>query len=256
VTNAITALVTGAGSGIGAAVVRGLLEQDPHARIACIDIRFATEPPPTANERFHPIVADLRHSDALRNSVAEAVAWLGADVSTLIQCAGVYRVTPLLECDEHTWDDIFAVNARAMFLVAQAVVRLRPSTAVPLSIVNVSSTAAVRGLRTEPAAAYNASKAAVLAMTRQMAVEWAARGVRANVVLPGFTDTPMVRILNDPTEGQVILNGLVPLRRVASAEEIARTIRFLASEASSYTTGAEVVVDGGLLLAAGEAKND
>jgi NAD(P)-dependent dehydrogenase (short-subunit alcohol dehydrogenase family) len=252
VTQPYAAVVTGAGSGIGAAVVRTLLEQDAHARVTGIDRRFGSGPADALGERFQPIVADLRDPREVRRAVADATTWLGTDVTVLVQCAGVYRAAPLLDCDEDGWDDTFAVNVRAVFLVAQAVVRHRSPDAGPLSIVNVASTAAVRGYLSEPAAAYNASKAAVVALTRQMAGEWARAGVRANALLPGFTDTPMVRIMDDPVEGGRRIDRLVPLGRMADADEVAGAVHFLASPAAAYITGAELAVDGGLLLTLGD----
>jgi NAD(P)-dependent dehydrogenase (short-subunit alcohol dehydrogenase family) len=240
------AIVTGAASGIGAAVTAQLLSSG--ARVAGIDLKIPAVAPDQASDRFLLIEADLRFSEQARAAVGTASEWLGQAPDALVQSAGVYRARSLLECDEVSWDSTFAVNVRAVFLIAQAVVARRRKSNTPLSIVNIASTAAVRGYKSEPAAAYNASKAALLALTRQMALEWADLGVRANAVLPGFTDTPMVRVMDDPSAGQATLDHLVPLQRMGQPEEVAETVCFLLSPRSSYTTGAEVAVDGGLLL--------
>jgi NAD(P)-dependent dehydrogenase (short-subunit alcohol dehydrogenase family) len=247
------AIVTGAASGIGAAVVRQLRAEG--ARVAGLDRQW----PGKETEQGAAILrvdVDLSDPEATSAAIRRALDWLGGDPTGLVQSAGVYRSRPLLECTVSDWDETFSVNTRAMFVVAQQLVAKRKGDEIPLATVNVASSAAVRGLRSEPAAHYNASKAAMIALTRQMAVEWADRGVRANVVLPGFTDTPMVSVMDDPHAGQQLLDSVVPLRRLGEADECARTICFLASPAASYTTGAEISVDGGLLQSLGEVPNE
>ena len=98
----------------------------------------------------------------------------------------------------------------------------------------------------EPSAHYNASKAGVLALTRQMAAEWAPHGIRANAVCPGVIDTPMLRMMDDPAVGAAYLRTGVPQGRLGSAEEVAAAVVFLASDDASYLTGATVPVDGGV----------
>lgn len=239
-----TALVTGAASGIGAAVISRLSARG--TQVVGIDQRYP-DGVDRQKRHVHYVRADLRNAEEVRSAVTQARDLLGRSPDAVIQSAGIYEAAPLVECAESTWDGMFAVNVRAAFLVAQAVMRDRSMSDAPLSFVNVASTAAIRGFRSEPAAAYNASKAALLALTRQMAIEWADQSVRANAVLPGFTDTPMVRVMDDPESGQATLDHVVPLRRMGTPDEIAATICFLASPLSSYTTGSTVTVDGGLL---------
>ena len=109
----------------------------------------------------------------------------------------------------------------------------------------MASTAALVADPSEPAAHYNASKAGVVALTKQLAVEWAPDGVRVNAVAPGVIDTPMLRMMDDPQAGRAYLDARVPLRRLGRAEEVAEVVVFLASARASYMTGATVVVDGG-----------
>jgi meso-butanediol dehydrogenase/(S,S)-butanediol dehydrogenase/diacetyl reductase len=108
--------------------------------------------------------------------------------------------------------------------------------------------AAVVADASEPTGHYNASKAGVIALTRQMAAEWAPLGVRANAVCPGVIDTPMLRLMDDPAAGARYLRESVPLGRLGTAEEVAELILFLASDAASYITGAAVPVDGGATI--------
>jgi NAD(P)-dependent dehydrogenase (short-subunit alcohol dehydrogenase family) len=106
------------------------------------------------------------------------------------------------------------------------------------AIVNISSTAGLVADASEPSAHYNASKAGVLALTRQMAAEWAPHGIRANAVCPGVIDTPMLRVMDDPAAGAAYLRTGVPHGRLGSADEVAAVVVFMASDDASYLTGA------------------
>jgi len=184
---------------------------------------------------------------AVESAVALAVERLGGAPEILVQAAGIYRVRALLETDAADWDEVLEVNLRGTFLVARAVVAAGMGRGSGGSIVNVASVAAFAGGAEEPSGAYDASKAGVCALTRQMAVEWGPRGIRANAVAPGLIATPMLRLMDDPVRGSAYLETRVPLRRLGRADEVAALICFLASDEASYLTGATVLVDGGLL---------
>jgi NAD(P)-dependent dehydrogenase (short-subunit alcohol dehydrogenase family) len=161
-----------------------------------------------------------------------------------VNAAGIYRVAPVLELTAGEWDEVLDTNLRGTFLVSRAVVRGAEGEAGGLAIVNLASTAALVADAVEPTAHYNASKAGVVALTKQLAVEWAP-DVRVNAVAPGVIDTPMLRIMDDPALGNAYLEERVPLRRLGTAGEVAEVIAFLASDRAAYVTGATVVVDGG-----------
>jgi NAD(P)-dependent dehydrogenase (short-subunit alcohol dehydrogenase family) len=224
------ALVTGGASGIGRAVAEQLRREG--AGVALLD-------------REGPIAADVRDPDAVERAVGEAAKALGGIPDVLVNCAGVYRVAPLLELSSGEWDEVLAVNLRGSFLVGQAVARRLVAARSPGAVVNVASIAAVRADVAEPAAHYNASKAAVVALTQQMAAELAAHRIRVNAVAPGVIETPMLRLTDDPERARAYLDASVPLRRLGRPEEVAAVICFLASEDAAYVTGACVPVDGG-----------
>ncbi len=192
-----------------------------------------------------PVVADVRHAPQVAAAVAEASRAMGGPVDLLVNAAGIYRIAPLVEMDLDEWEEVLAVNLRGSWLVAREVARGLIAAGPPGSIVNISSTAGLIADRAEPAAHYNASKAGVIALTKQMAVEWARHGIRANAVCPGVIDTPMLRTMDDPDAGRRYLDEWVPLQRLGRPEEVAALIAFLACDEASYVTGVAVPVDGG-----------
>lgn len=227
-------VVTGAASGIGAAVTR--LAAESGWQVAGLD---RSESPSGATH----VTADVTDADALRAAVAEVVSDWNAAPDAVVHCAGIYRVTPSLSADPAHWDEVLGINARGSFFAAQAVAATMTSGG---SIVLVGSVAAHRGDVGEPSAAYAASKGAVSSLSRQLAVEWGPRGIRVNAVIPGVIDTAMTTVTSDPDATAALLERL-PLGRLGEADEVAKACLFLAGADSSYITGTEITVDGGYL---------
>jgi len=235
------ALVTGGASGIGLASVRRLLDQG--ARVVALDRRPG--PNTLAGNDAAFVAADVTSPEQVAVAVREAASLLGGPADVLLNAAGVYRIGPILDLSPAEWDDVMAVNLRGPFLVGRAFAAALIDAGLPGAIVNFASTAALVADAAEPSAHYNSSKAVVLALTRQMAVEWAPHGIRANAVCPGVIDTPMLRLMDDPATGRAYLDSGVPLGRLGTAGEVAAVAVFLASADASYLTGAAVTVDGG-----------
>jgi NAD(P)-dependent dehydrogenase (short-subunit alcohol dehydrogenase family) len=231
------ALVTGAGSGIGAAVARRLAAGGADVILADLGLQ-----PIEALAREiggQPLQLDVRDEEQV------ATATPGLDV--LVNVAGIGSTTTAPETPLDVWEDVFAVNARGTFLCCKhaipGMVERRSG-----SIVNIASVAALVGLRNR--VAYCASKGAVVALTRALAVDHVADGVRVNVVCPGTVDSPWVRRLVDEAgESLDALRARQPMGRLGLPEEIADAVAYLASDAAGFVTGTTLVIDGGLTAA-------
>jgi NAD(P)-dependent dehydrogenase (short-subunit alcohol dehydrogenase family) len=183
------------------------------------------------------VVADVRHAADCARLVEEASAAFGR-LDGVVLNVGIGRGAGLAGTDADTWDDVFAVNLRAHFLVARAAVPLLETG----SIVFIGSLAGLRPGSFSPS--YDASKAGVLGLCRHVAMEGSRRRVRANVVAPGLIDTPMGRAASVGRPGRE--RTRIPLGRQGTAWEVAWATVFLLSDEPSYLTGQVLSVDGGL----------
>jgi len=239
------AIVTGAGSGIGAATAKVLAERGDEVVCADMNVEAAKQ---TAATLRSAIAVDVDVSDAKScdRMVESAIRQFG-DVNSVVTCAGVEKHGPGHEFSEEDFDRIIAVNLKGTWLSARAVVRAMIQAGHGGTVVMIGSINSVRG--NPGASAYCASKGGVLMLGRTLALDWAPFGVRVNIVGPGVVDTPMsARSLADPAKRARMMDK-TPLGRPAPPGEIAAVIAFLTSDASSYMTGAYVPVDGGTLAA-------
>lgn len=215
-------VVTGGARGIGAAVADHFV--DAGDAVAVLD-RAAVD-----RSDVRPVVVDLADHEATVAACAEAVDVLGG-VDVVVNNAGIFDSTPLLEIDPAVWDGVFAVNVRAMVSVMQALVPLMPPGS---AVVNMASMGGKIG---EPGQAhYAASKAAVISLTRVAAMEFGSLGIRVNCVCPGYVLTELGAGVRD--EATVAgWAGATPLGRLCSPDEIAAVVGFLAGPASIPLTG-------------------
>jgi 2-keto-3-deoxy-L-fuconate dehydrogenase len=230
-------LVTGAASGIGEAIARRLAAAG--GTVVGVDLRPDGAAQLTADVS---VEADVL---AAFEAVSER-AGRGPDV--LVNVAGIGSTTSAPDTPVEVWDRVFEVNARGTFLFCKHAIPAMAASPEGGSIVNVASVAGMVGLRNR--AAYCASKGAVIALTRALAVDHVAEGVRVNCICPGTVDSPWVRqLVEEAGESIDDLRARQPLGRLGTPEEVAEAALYLASPASSFVTGSALVIDGGLTAA-------
>ena len=235
----LVAVVTGGGSGIGAAIVAELTERG--ARVAALDLDTSSVP-----DGVLAVAADVSDDESVRAAVATVVEELGR-IDIVVNNAGIGAQGTVADNDDDEWMRVFDVNVLGGVRTSRAALpHLRQSPAA--AIVNTCSIAATAGLPQR--ALYSASKGAVLALTRAMAADHLPEGIRVNCVNPGTAATPWIdRLLNsadDPGAERAALEARQPHGRLVSAHEVALAVCYLASPDSGSTTGTSIAVDGGM----------
>lgn len=250
-------LVTGGSKGMGLAAARLFAQEG-----ACVAIISNQEASEVANEicakvesrRVISILANVSEREQVEAAVKQTVDVFGG-IDILVNCAGIQRYGDVVETDESVWDEVIDVNVKGMFLTSKYCIpemRKRGGGA----IVHVSSVQAYASQ--EKVAAYSASKGAINALTRAMAVDHAAENIRVNAVCPASVDTPMLRWAADLFKGESTQEDIIqswgkmhPIGRVGTTEEVAELIAYLCSDKAGFITGADIKIDGGLLSTIG-----
>jgi NAD(P)-dependent dehydrogenase (short-subunit alcohol dehydrogenase family) len=243
-----SALITGAASGIGRAIAELFAHQGAAVCLVDLDASAAQAVAESIRGLGGTAIAfpaDVSRAEDCQGAV-QASLGLGRGLHVVVNDAGVIRRASVVSTSEEDWDRVMAVNLKSVFLMSRlAIPHLRTSGSGV--IINISSGwGLIGGPR---AAAYCASKGAVVQLTRAMAIDHGSEGIRVNCICPGDTDTPMLhqeaRELGEVEEAFLRAATHRPLQRVGSPSEIARAALFLASDASSFITGTALVVDGG-----------
>jgi 2-keto-3-deoxy-L-fuconate dehydrogenase len=236
-----SAVITAAGQGIGRA--SALLFAREGASIWALDINQSTlQSLASESPGIRTAIVDVTNAAAIK-----AFADQAGDVDILFNCAGFVHEGTILECEESDWDKSFDINVRSMYRMIRA---LLPGMIARRrgSIVNMSSLASsVKGVPNR--FVYSATKAAVVGLTKALAVDVLGQGIRVNTICPATVDTPSLRAriqsAADPVAARAAFEARQPMGRLGTAEEVANLALYLASDESSYTTGTVQVIDGG-----------
>jgi NAD(P)-dependent dehydrogenase (short-subunit alcohol dehydrogenase family) len=253
-----TAIVTGAGSvgpGWGNGKATAVTFAREGARVLCVDINQTAAEETAAIIAGEGGIAEAHRADVTDKAQVEALVARAVDlwggVEVLHNNVGIVEVGGPVETEEAGWDRVMAVNLKSMYLTCKAVLPIMEAAGKG-AIVNIGSVSGIRWLGV-PYISYAASKSAILGFTRAIALQYAAKGIRANVVLPGMMDTPMiVAPLKDAYgEGGVETmraerHAQCPMGHMGDAWDVANAALFLASDEARYITATELVVDGGL----------
>lgn len=240
------ALVTGGGTGLGRHFAEVLASAGARVVVCARRVEKLSETVASIEAAGGSAMAhamDVTSEESIADAFAAAVDDGAVDI--LVNNAGVVAKPSLLDLDSATWDDVQAANLKGPWLVAREAVRRLAAAKAPGRIVNIASilgTAVQKG--TGP---YSASKAALLQLTRNMAVEWARYGVTVNAIAPGYYATDLAAEFLESPRGQALL-ARIPQRRLGEYQDLTGAILLLCSDASAYMTGTCITVDGGLSL--------
>jgi meso-butanediol dehydrogenase / (S,S)-butanediol dehydrogenase / diacetyl reductase len=248
------ALVTGGASGIGAACVKRFADEG--AIVIGLDVSAVPESEWVDGGAARFVAVDVRNEDAIRAAVSSVVQ-LQERLDIVVNAAGVEGYGTVIDIDRDEWERVIAVNLTGTFLVCKHVIPVMVAAGGG-SVVNLSSVEGLEAIQSQPA--YSASKGGVVLLTRNLAIDFGAAGVRVNCLCPGLVRTPMTEMLFDPAIAEIRDRFVAQhmLGRAGLPEEIAAAALFLASDDASFVTGHALVVDGGFtagrrLVSPGEA---
>jgi NAD(P)-dependent dehydrogenase (short-subunit alcohol dehydrogenase family) len=239
-------VVTGAGSGIGRAMAMAFSAEGAIVVAADQDSPSAAETA-AALEQASAALVDVTQAASVARLIADTHTRHGR-LDILCNNAGIGSSKTVVDCEPDEWDQLFAVNVRGVYLGCKYAIPIMIAQGGGV-IVNTASVAGLIGLPNR--AAYCASKGAVVTLTKQVAVDYVAQGIRCNCICPGTVDTPWVgRLLREAEDPDALRAELVarqPMGRLGTAEEVAQAALYLASDDAAFVTGTALVIDGGLM---------
>ncbi len=234
-------IVTGGGRGIGLEISRAMRTAGAHVVIAETNAVIGLAAALELQGDF--IQTDVTDSSSLRAMVKAVVAKHGR-IDCLVNNAGICRNTPSEDVTDEEWRLVMSIDLDGVFYgcreVAQVMLKQGAGT-----IINIGSMSGIISNRPQPQSAYNTAKAGVIHLTKSLAGEWASRGIRVNCISPGYIGTPMTKLGLETPEWRETWLSSTPMGRLGEPTEVASVAVFLASSASSFMTGSNVVVDGG-----------
>jgi 3-oxoacyl-[acyl-carrier protein] reductase len=243
------AIVTGAGSGIGRSIALTFAKEGAAVVIADVDLENAqnvAEEIKSEGGKARAVKTDVSNRDDVEKMVKTTLQDYGK-IDMLVNNAGIYRPDHLEDLTEEKWDSVIDVNLKGVFLCSQfagrEMIKQRKG-----AIINIASIAGV--LPMEMVGPYGPSKAGVISLTQELALEWAKYNIRVNAISPGTTNTPLNAPELSNKEAYERRIRAIPVGKIAEPEDMAEVVLFLASERSSYVTGQNIIVDGGLTIAA------
>jgi len=242
------AVITGAGSGIGQAIALIFARQNAQVCSADKNMSNAEATAHTITQEGGQAIAiqvDVSSYSSVHTLAQQVFAKFGR-VDILVNDAGIGHVGSIVECTEDEWDTVMAVNVKGVYLCCYFFIP-HMLTKGEGNIINIASVLGLGGVPKR--AVYSASKGAIIALTRQMAIEYAGDNIRVNCISPGTVNTPWVERLlaekSDPKAARQRLIDRHPLGRLGTADEIAHAALYLASSESAFVTGTNLVIDGG-----------
>jgi NAD(P)-dependent dehydrogenase (short-subunit alcohol dehydrogenase family) len=239
------AIVTGAGRGIGKAIAKALAAAKASVVVNDVDwvaAREVSKEIESSGGKAMPAKADVRIRSEIEQMVQNTIQELGR-VQVLVNNAGVIVRKPAEEISEEEWDKVIDINLKGTFLCAQEVAKAMIREGKGGKIINIASIMGEVAL--PPRAAYCASKGGIIALTRDLAAEWAKHGITVNTLAPGWTVTEMTQSYFSQEPVRQFLLERIPLNRLGKPEDVANLAVFMASEYSEYITGQAIYVDGG-----------
>lgn len=238
-----TVLITGAGGGIGKAIARVLHAQGATIGLSDIKEEFLKDIAAELKERVHILPSfDITKEENITQLVDKSEEIMGK-IDILVNNAGITKDTLAIRMPKQDWDDVISINLTTPFLLSKAVLSKMMKRKYG-RVINIASVVGIMGNVGQ--SNYSASKGGLIALTKTLAREFAARNITVNAVAPGFIATKMTEVLTDDAKKSLL--SVIPLGRMGTAEEVAYTVAFLATAEAGYITGQTINVNGGMVM--------